>query len=487
MNKQPDHPELVKSILSGARWALLFRSCAQFFSWIVGIIVVRFIDPTDYGLNAMLEAPLELLGLLCTLGLDAALVRFKKIEQEDLHSAFGWLLVTNGLLFLAYFFGGALLAAYFNEPGLDPLAKALACIFLLVPFRVIPNALLDRELKFKLVASVDMIANMTATMVTLVLAIMGKGVWALVLGVLTNRVLQCALLMIIQPWMVRPSLGLAPLRRMLLFAGNVAIYRALGVLSDKLVSLIAGPILGAGILGIYTVTMGFALLPLSKTMPIINPIMFPAFSKLQGQPALAAYYLERSLGVFSLILFPMMLGMACVSNEFVHTILGEKWRDAATPLALLSLSMPFRTVTSFIRPVMMGMGRVDLTLKSALFMLFVLVPMLLIGVNYGMLGLIVATLVAEPIVTFVTIQLSKRVINVSFTGIYLSLRPAICATLVMTACVLWTIIALSQISGWMGLLVEVSVGVVSYLIVLKLFFADHLSNAYRLILGKRGG
>ena len=71
------------------------------------------------------------------------------IEQDDLPNIFGWLLVINGLLFLAYFFGGSLIAAYFNEPGLEQLARALAFIFLLIPFRVIPNAILDRHLNFK--------------------------------------------------------------------------------------------------------------------------------------------------------------------------------------------------------------------------------------------------------------------------------------------------------------------------------------------------
>lgn len=487
MDKPAHHPELVKNILSGTRWVLILRSSAQAFSWIVGIIVVRFISPSGYGLNAMLEAPLELLMLLSTLGLDAALVRFKKIGQEEMRSAFGWLLVINGLLFLAYFFGGPLLAAYFNQAGLEPLAKALACVFLLVPFRVVPNALLDRELKFKLVASVELVANVASTITILVLAVMGMGVWALVLGVLTNRVIQSVSLMVLQPWIIRPSLSLGPLRRMMAFGGIVAIYMALAVFIDKLASLIAGPLLGSEALGIYNIAMEFAMLPLSKTMPIVNPIMFPSFSKLQGQPALAAYYLERSLGVISLVLFPVMVGMACVSTEFVQTILGEKWLPAATPLALLSLGMPFRAVTYFIRPVMVGMGRIDVTLKSALFMLAILAPLLFVGVNCGIIGLVAAWLVAEPIVTLATIKLSKRVVDVSFKGIYLSLRPAICSTMAMAAGVLWTAIALGQTgSGLLALTIKVGVGAIIYLFVLRVFFSGQFRSAYRLILGNRG-
>ena len=155
MNHKQEHSELVSKILYGARWATVLRLAAQVFSWLSTIIVVRFISPEDYGLNSMLSSPLILMLLLSTLGLEAALVQAKKISTEELQSIFGWLLIINGVLFFAYFFGGALLASYFNEPRLDTLAKALAFIFLLVPFRVIPNALLDRDLDFKLRAQLE--------------------------------------------------------------------------------------------------------------------------------------------------------------------------------------------------------------------------------------------------------------------------------------------------------------------------------------------
>ena len=136
-------------ILAGARWATVLRMVAQIISWTCTIFVVRFISQEDYGLNAMLEAPAELLLLVSTFGLDTALVRARSVGQAELRSTFGWLLLVNGTLFVAYFFSSGLIADYFNEPRLEQLAKVLAFVFLFVPFRVIPNAMLDRELKFK--------------------------------------------------------------------------------------------------------------------------------------------------------------------------------------------------------------------------------------------------------------------------------------------------------------------------------------------------
>ncbi|HEX8873849.1 MAG TPA: lipopolysaccharide biosynthesis protein [Nitrosospira sp.] len=484
MDKKTNN-EIVDKVLSGARWATILRLTGQVISWLSTIIVVRFISPGDYGLNAMLEAPLELLALLSTFGLDLALVRAKKIEEAELRSVFGWLLVINGLLFLAYFFGSGLIAAYFDEPRLELLAKVLAFIFLLAPFRVIPNALLDRNLKFKLRASAEFAASVSAAIVTLLLAIWGAGVWALVAGMLINRVLLAVILMILQPWIIAPSLNFSAVRAMMLFGGTLSLGGAIVLITDKLATLIAGPVLGAELLGIFAVTFQFALLPLAKIMPVINPIIFPAFSKFQEQREVAAHYLGKSLGIVSLGLFPVMIGLACVSQEFVAIVLGDRWSAVAVPLALLSIVMPFRMTTSFLRPVLASMGRADLSVKSTIIALVILLPLMSIGAHYGVLGMVAALMATELIVAFSTIGMSKAVLGTSFTKIAECLRPAVVSSAVMAAGVLGAKMIFEGRVSPGGLLVYVGFGAVIYFLMLRFFYGKLLEDAITLFLGKR--
>lgn len=484
MNNQSSNAEIVARVLSGARWATMLRLVAQLVSWLSTIIVVRFISTHDYGLNAMLEAPLELMFLLSTFGLDTALVRARQISQDELRSVFGWLLLVNAVLFLAYFFGGNWLAAYFHAPGLEPLARVLAFVFLLVPFRVIPNALLDRELKFKLKAKAELIASVITTLVTLALAVMGAGIWALVAGVMTNRVMLAVLLMSLQPWLIRPSLQLAPARGMIAFGGIMALTSALAIFGNMLPVLIAGPRLGAELLGIFAVAMQFALLPMAKIMPVLIPIIFPAFAKFQGQPVAVANYLQKTLAILSLGLLPVMIGIACVAEDFVLTVLGEQWLDSAVPLALLSLAVPFRAVASLFRQVLGGIGYASLALKSILLYLLVFMPLVLLGAHYGLPGIVVAVVVTEPVVTFITIQMSKRAMDTSLLKITLCLRPAIMASAVMALSVLGVQGLLSHQDELVRLIVEVLAGVLTYLAMLRLFFYGELEEAIRLLLGK---
>jgi O-antigen/teichoic acid export membrane protein len=485
MDKQKNHAEIVDKVLSGARWATILRLTGQVISWVSTIIVVRFISPEDYGLNAMLEAPMELLMLLSTFGLDLALVRSKSIEQDELRSVFGWLLVINGVLFLAYFFGGTLIAIYFDEPRLELLAKVLAFVFLFTPFRVVPNALLDRDLKFKLRAFAEFIASTSAAIATLVLAILGAGIWALVAGVLISRAFLAIMLMILQPWIIAPSLSFSAVRAMMVFGGTLSLGGAVVLITDKLATLIGGPILGTELLGIFAVTFQFALLPLAKIMPVINPIIFPAFSKFHDQRDVAAHYLGKSLGIISLGLFPMMIGTACIAQEFVATVLGDNWSAVAVPLALLSIVMPFRMTTSFLRPVLASMGRADLSLRSTLIALFILLPLISIGAHYGVIGLVAAIMTSEMIVAFFTMGMSRNVLGISFAKIAESLRPAIVSSAVMATCLIVAKITFGDQAGLGTLLTGIGLGALVYFLTLRIFYARLLKDAIRLFLGRR--
>ncbi|MBT9566875.1 MAG: lipopolysaccharide biosynthesis protein [Thiobacillus sp.] len=480
----PQTQELVHKIISGARWVAALRLTAQTLSWVSTIIVVRFISPGDYGLNSMLEAPMELMMLISTLGLDVALVQSKKLDHAQLRSAFGWLLAINFLLFLTYFFGGAMLAQYFNEPRLDLLAKVLSVVFLLAPFRAIPNALLDRDLQFKAKAIVELVAVVVGAATTLGLAIYGVGVWALVIGLIVNRIMTSILLMIMHPWIVRPTLG-PEAAQMIALGGVVALAGAILMLSNSLVSLIAGPTLGAHLLGIYAVAMQFALLPLSKFMPVINPIIFPAFSRLQGHPEEAGYYLDRALSFASIFLFPVMIGLACVAPSFVLVVLGEKWSEAILPLALISLAMPFRMITNFVRPVMNGMGRADLNLKSSFLALALLLPSIPIAMTYGVLGLAILWLIVEPVLTLATAKMGQKAVTVSLLQMARNLLPALISSAIMAAAVFLFRHYAGIMIGLPALLMEVAVGALAYVMSLWIFFRPQLLNATHLLLARK--
>lgn len=457
-----DESELRLRLISAAKWSAFLRATSQVISWLVTIIVVRLLTPQDYGLNAMLEVPIELLMLFSTLGFEMALIQKRRMSREELRPVFGALLVVNGLFFLVIFFGASLVADYYKEPRLVLLLQVASVIFLLSPFRTIPNALLDRDLEFKLRAQVDMAAMVMSSLLSLGLAIGGAGAWALVAALVANYALRSVILAWLKPWLVVPSLAFGQVKELVYYGGVITISGALLVMSGKAVSLIAGPALGAQLLGLYAVALVFALLPMSKIMPIVQQTMYPAYARLQDHPKMAQKYLTKSLELSSLIMFPMFIGMACISEHFVLVVFGEQWLPMAFSLALLATFAPLRMVTQVCVPALNALGHARSTLVINLSLLFMLVTGAFISIGRGLMAVILVWLVAAPVIAAMTLLVVRRLIGVRINQVVISVMPASIGSLVMAAPLLAANLWLPEGVGLPRLVVEIIGGAVLY-------------------------
>jgi O-antigen/teichoic acid export membrane protein len=485
MNHKQEHSDLIKNIVASARWATMLRLAAQIFSWISTIIVVRFLSPDDYGLNAMLSSPLILMLLLSTFGLESALVQTAKINHFELQSIFGWLLIINFALFTLYFFGGQLLAWYFNDPRLDLLAKVMSVIFLLVPFRVIPNALLDRDLDFKLRAQLEFYSSIVAAITTLLLAYFGAGVWALVAGVIVSRLLMIILLIIFKPWFIRPKFSITLIYKTMTVGWVITISNLFMLLSDQLVTIVAGPTIGATLLGLYVLSLDFALMPLSKGMPIVNQTMLPTFSKFQEHRDSASYYFEKLLGGISFIFIPMLVGLGCIASSLILTVVGAKWSDSIILLEILSIGMIFRLTSLQLKNIMVSMGRSGLLLKTNLLQLILLLPLTIITMQYGVIALALSWVNTELVVMLAAIQFSKSVIDISLFKLLRSYRLALISSSLMAASVIATSFVLGSHSGIFLLAAEITIGVLSYYLAARFLFKNEFRAIMKAMLGKR--
>lgn len=479
-----DEPRLRARLLSGAKWSVALRLATQAYSWIITLVMVRLLTPQDYGLNAMLEAPIEILGLLGTLGIDAALIRFGIRDPRRLASAFAFLLIVNGLLFVALFVGAPWIAAYFNASQLEALIRVAAVIFVLAPFRVVPNALLDMDLDFKLKAQVELKATVIASLVGLGLALAGAGVWALVAVVVLGAGLKAALLAWYRHWFIRPKLDW-PLSRPLITYGLTLITGAmLTVLAGKTVSALGGPRLGVEALGLYAVASLFSYIPINKTMPIIQQTLFPAYARLASDPALIRKYILNAMELCFITIVPAGIGLAVVADALVATFFGERWIQVAAPLAILSALTPLRLLNLMFQSPLNAIGRAKVVSGLAVLNL----AMLSIGVfpaaTYGVPGLVVLAALVATVLATVATTVSCRVFNLPVKDLLqVIIRPLMaCALMAVTVRV-----ASGQLAGWpsgAALAAEVALGVASYLLSLYILMGARLNQLRRMLLNR---
>ena len=453
-----------RQVLAALKWTALMRFMAQMISWGMSIIVIRYVKPEEYGLKAMAEITLSLLSVLGSGGMDWAIIHSKDMGKERLRKAFGFVIVVNVALFLMQFFAAYPLAEYYKEPRIREMAQVMALGFLIVPFNSIPSALLSRDMNFKLLSTTSLIANVVGAVVTLVMALMGFGVWALVTGPLVTSFLSAAILNVYKPSLVIPSFRFAEVAGMVKFGGTILLTSLLGIVFYKCDVFIAGRFLSAHEVGLYAVAYHLASLPMNKIMPILHQVAFPAYSKLRDSPEIIAKYFLKAVRLTSLVLMPLSFGLAGIAKYFVPAVFGSEWVGIGDALVVLCVVFPVMGVNSLCVPVGNAMGKPGLGLKYAVLAVVIMVPAFVYGVQYGIIGLALVWVLAFPFVMLYNIISVLVIIKCPFRYYLRAILPPIFMSSVMFAG-LWCFSSTSPIivNAWVTMAVMVCGGGFVYL------------------------
>lgn len=461
-------------LISGVKWAALVRIASQTFNWIVTLAMVRLLTPHDYGLNAMIEGPIELLFLFSTLGIDAAIIRFGSRDQRQLASAFGYLLLINIIFFVILFSSAKSIAEYFNEPQLTLLIQVASVIFVLAPFRTIPNALLDMELNFKLKSQVEFAASIISSITALTLAFLGAGIWALVSVMIVSAVVKVMLLAFYRPWIIIPSLYLRPIIDFVKYGFVIMAGGAIGVIAGRALTILTGPLIGTEVLGFFAVATVFSMLPMNKVMPIVQQAMFPAIAQLRTEPELMKKYLMKSLELTAYIIFPMAIGTACLSTEIVMVLFGEKWFAMSLPLTILAALSPIRLVNQIFHAPLNAHGYAKVVAGIQFISLFILAGGAIYVANFGIMGLVWLTALSVVISTIASVLISQRIFKIKFAEIFNAIKPALTGSLVMILFLLTTISQIDTRNSVLYLIANILTGVAVYLISVVWIFKSRI-------------
>ena len=477
--------ELKGRVLKALSWSAGAKLAGQIVTWAMTIYVIRLLTPEDYGLLAMAAIFISFSQMFCEMGLGTALIQAQEISEKQIRQLFGLVVLVNVSIYIALYASAPVIADYFEEERLVLILEVLAIIFLVQIFEVIPRSLLERELHFKGQSIVQFISRIIGGIVTLILALNGHGVWALVLGNVCLVCIRVVGINLLNPYMCMPIFNFKGMRGLLRFGGMVSAERALVVVHHEADNFIIGKVLGKEILGFYSVAKHLASLPMQKVMGMINPVSLAAFSKVQQYPEKVASYLCKVIGMACLFVFPMFFGISSIAPELVAVFLGAKWEPAILPLQILCLVMPIRVIGMLLPSALRGIGRPDVSMTNMAIAAVSMSGVFLIGVQWGMLGVCIGWISAYPLVFLVMLQRAGRVTGVGVLQVFSSMiRPGVCAA------IMWLLVFVSSMAfddslvGSVRLFILVVVGGISYTVT-SFMFNRHGLNEARDILRNR--
>jgi O-antigen/teichoic acid export membrane protein len=264
---------------------------------------------------------------------------------------------------------------------------------------------------------------------------------------------------------VRPRFERAGMRHHLQFGGVVAVSRVLWQLIYQCDVLIAGRYLPQAAVGLYSVSLHVATLPMQKIMGVINQVALPAVSKLQTElPRLRARLLEASrLLTFASV--GLLWGLSSVAPEFVRVVMGDQWHGAIYPLQVICLVVPLRMLNAIFLTSTIGIGRASVDLRNSFVNVVVLPLAFFIGVHWGVNGLATSWAVAIPLVFAIAFPRVSKALGITLREVIGAVWAPLLSGAVMGGAVMGARALTPQLHDAVRLALLVAVGGVVYLVV----------------------
>jgi O-antigen/teichoic acid export membrane protein len=421
------------------RGAILWRSgsqiLAQLVMWSATFVVIRLLDPRDYGLFAMTQVILVLLNLINGCGFASALVRHEDVTERQIRQVFGMLILLNFGLAALQFALSPLAAAYYRQPIVGEMLRGQSILYLFTPFIALPQALLGRRIDFRRQGQVHLISAVMSAATALGCASAGFGVWTLVAAPVVLFGTQAVALTILARSFVLPSFRFAGAGHLFRYGGTMAAVQIFWFVQSQCDVFIAGRLFDPHDLGLYTTALFLTQILAAKFVPPINEVSFAAYSRIQSRPEAVAEAFLRAVRLVLLIALPFYFGLAATAEPLVLTVLGPKWAETVPLVRTLALAMPFMTLQILFAPATNALGKPRIPLRVAMSGAAIMPACFLVGVHYGEIGLARAWLAAFPLLLAVTAGFSLPAIGASFAQLGRAVLPGLAASAAMAAAV----------------------------------------------------
>lgn len=342
-----DHKDIASKATSGGLWFAATTFTGQLVSWFFTFYVIRLLDPKDFGMMTMASLLTAYLQMFSELGLGAAIIQQREVNQRSLSSAF-WLLLGIGVVMG----GTTLLLAYptawiFSNEELIPITQLISILFIVGALSTVPYHLLAREFQFKTIGLINLVATLISSALSVTMALNGYGVYALIWTTISLSTIKATLFFIASRW--RPSLhyAFADVRSYLSYGIVMALSGTSLKLYQTLDKLVIGRFFGETQLGLYQNAINISSIALDKIWPLFQQVLFPLFSRLrEDKQHCNRVYLE-TLKNYLLVVSPIYLGSAIVAEDLILVVLGEKWLTMTPLFQVFCIVKLFQVLTAY--------------------------------------------------------------------------------------------------------------------------------------------
>lgn len=473
-------------------WNAIEKVGVQLIALVTGLYVVRNVSESDMGFIGALTIFVTIgLGLV-DMGFSTALIRRDSNTDEEYSAIFYVNLMLSLVLYLIGYICAPLISDWYSIPELTALSRFLFLSVIINSLSMVQNVRHTKALDFRCLAISNLVAVVVSGVVAITLVHSGYSYWALAWQQISLRTSKTIMLWVIKPWKglkLNPNFGVV--KELFGFSYLLIINGIVSSVASNFFTVTIGRVFPASILGHYYTADKYKNIAKDVITPTITQVAMPVLTEIKEDKDRQKQYYRKFMNVCALLIFPALLGLAVVFDDFCVLVLTEKWLPIVPYFRILvavALLDPFNGLANQILLVEGKTGQFffsecvrHVLLISSAYLCFLTLTdsqttfLEMFGGNAVINLMIVASFVAWFICLGLKIKYLNGIFRYSISEMVKDVFPYLMLSVVMLT-VVWYAKVCMEIGPLLRLVTSIVVGGIVYFMGLKLYKCDILDE-----------
>lgn len=465
------------------KWTTLTEVISRLMPPLVMLVLARILSPDDFGIIGVAMIAIGFAQAFQDFGLGKALIQRENDIDESANIVFWCNVLFGSIIYLCIFLSANDIAIFFKEPRVASVLRVLCLQIFITSLGIVHLSLLQRSFEFKKIFFVRFTTSLVPALISIPLALVGQGIWALVGGSLASSFLQIVLLWRVSNWRPMIKFNFKVASELFGFGTWVFLEMFLSWLIMCGDSIILGRFLGVYELGVYRVGFTFVSLIFAVLFNPFTSVAYSAFSRMQNSTKDLNILFLDMVRINTMISLPLGIFLAFTATIISSLIFGHKWDGIGVVIAIIGLEFSIGYLVVLNPQVYRAIGRPDANSKLLIANVFYFIPVYILAAPHGLLIFCFSRFLVSTASLGLHFYVANKILCLPYNYLGVGIKPPLIASIGMAICLYGIIYLITplKLGDIANICIILSLGLLCYISIL--WSVDHLvlSDLFRLI------
>ena len=392
-------------------WKIFENGGTQGIQFLIQLILARLLNPSDFGIIAIVLGFISISNIFVQSGLNTALIQKKQVTSDDFTSVFLLSSLLAFILYIILFISAPYIAKFYLQPKLSIFLRILSLVLFPNVLNSIQTVIIRRRMEYKKLFISSVGAILVSGVIGIILAIKGAGLWSLVILHIVNQFMVAIIMCVTVKWRPKLLFSSGNVRQLFSYGWKLLVAGLLESMYKNSRSLIIGKLYLPAALSYYNRGEQFPSILVNTINGSFQSVILPILSSQQEDLTKIRETASIFIKTTSFIIFWMLMSLVILAEPLVIILLTEKWRASIPFVQIFCVAYMFIPINTANIQAINSIGRSDIYLKIQVIKKIIGIAIIALTCFFGVYAIAIGQVIYELVSVYLNAIPVRKLIN----------------------------------------------------------------------------